>query len=302
MLKWLKLVRWPNLLIVVLLFSVFRFNFLEPFHVATALNNFQYFLLILSVMLVMAGGNIINDIYDRVADRINKPGKNLIGTAIKEKHARILYWALSVSGMLLGYFMGYTVGITILGSVHLIAFFLLWMYSTDFKYRALLGNVVVALLSSLVIVTIVLFDVVPANQDAIRLGQYNNLLLIFLAYAIFAFVTTLIREIIKDVQDVKGDKRAGGRTIAVRLSQTTVKAVVVTFQIALALSLLFLVYYFRQTLGIVIYVSVLVFAPVILSTVAVIRSKSPENWGLAAKLMKLVMVFGILSVIIFTYA
>ena len=250
----------------------------------------------------MAGGNIINDIYDRVADRINKPGKNLIGTAIKEKHARILYWALSVSGMLLGYFMGYTVGITILGSVHLIAFFLLWMYSTDFKYRALLGNVVVALLSSLVIVTIVLFDVVPANQDAIRLGQYNNLLLIFLAYAIFAFVTTLIREIIKDVQDVKGDKRAGGRTIAVRLSQTTVKAVVVTFQIALALSLLFLVYYFRQTLGIVIYVSVLVFAPVILSTVAVIRSKSPENWGLAAKLMKLVMVFGILSVIIFTYA
>lgn len=301
MVKWLNLVRWPNLLIVILIFSVFRFNFLEPFNVATSLSGFQYFLLMFSVMSLMAGGNIINDVYDKTADRINKPGKNLIGVKVPEKRARIVYWALSIIGMLLGYFMGYTVGIGMLGGIHLIAFFLLWMYSTDFKHRLFLGNFVVALLSSLVIVCIVLFDVIPANQDMIRTGKYNNLLFIFLGYSIFAFVTTFIREIIKDAQDVKGDKRMGGKTLPVVASAKVVKISIVGLQILLALSLIAITYYFRNSLSLVVYILVLIILPLILSTYSVANAKGYENWGFASKLMKLVMIFGILSVVVFTY-
>ena len=299
--KWLKLIRWPNLLIVILLFSVFRFNFLEPFGVATSLSNGQYILLMLSVMFIMAGGNVINDIYDKTADRINKPGKNLIGIEIKEKHARILYWTLSIAGLLLGYFMGYTVGITMLGSVHLIAFFLLWMYTTDFKHRVLLGNLVVSLLASLVIFCIVLFDVVPANQELISTGKYNNLLLIFAAYAAFAFFTTLIREIIKDAQDIKGDKRIGGKTFPILASEKTVKYFIVALQLLLTLSLIATIYYFKNSIGLVLYISILVVAPLAYSAVNVFKAKTYANWGLASKLMKLVMVFGIVSVVVFTY-
>ena len=302
MMKWLKVVRWPNLAIVILLFSVFRFNFLEPFKVATSLSGFQYFLLMFSVLCIMAGGNIINDIYDKTADRINKPGKNLIGTKITEKRARLVYWVLSITGMLLGYFMGYTVGIPMLGSIHLIAFFLLWMYSTDFKYRPLLGNLVVALLSALVIVCIVLFDVIPANQAMVRSGDYNNLLLIFLGYAIFAFVTTLIREIIKDAQDIKGDRRMGGKTLPVLASTKVVKITVVAMQVLLSLSLVAIAYYFKNTLSLVVYLSVLVNLPVLVSAYCVVKAKTNTNWGVSSKLMKLVMIFGILSVIVFTYA
>lgn len=302
MMKWLNLVRWQNLGIVILVFSVFRFNFLEPFNVATSLSGFQYFLLMFSVMCIMAGGNIINDIYDKTADRINKPGKNLIGIKIPEKRARVVYWVFSITGMLLGYFMGYTVGITMLGGIHLIAFFLLWMYSTDFKHRPLLGNFVVSLLASLVILCVVLFDVIPANQDLVRTGEYNNLLLIFLGYAIFAFVTTFIREIIKDAQDVKGDKRIGGKTLPVLASAKVVKTIIVVLQVLLALSLLAIVYYFRNSISLVLYISVLVVVPIAISAYSVTKAKGYDNWGLASKLMKLVMVSGILSVVVFTYA
>ena len=302
MMKWLNLVRWQNLGIVILVFSVFRFNFLEPFNVATSLSGFQYFLLMFSVMCIMAGGNIINDIYDKTADRINKPGKNLIGIKIPEKRARVVYWVFSITGMLLGYFMGYTVGITMLGGIHLIAFFLLWMYSTDFKHRPLLGNFVVSLLASLVILCVVLFDVIPANQDLVRTGEYNNLLLIFLGYAIFAFVTTFIREIIKDAQDVKGDKRIGGKTLPVLASAKVVKTIIVVLQVLLALSLLAIAYYFRNSISLVLYISVLVVVPIAISAYSVTKAKGYDNWGLASKLMKLVMVSGILSVVVFTYA
>lgn len=302
MMKWLNLVRWQNLGIVILVFSVFRFNFLEPFNVATSLSGFQYFLLMFSVMCIMAGGNIINDIYDKTADRINKPGKNLIGIKIPEKRARVVYWVFSITGMLLGYFMGYTVGITMLGGIHLIAFFLLWMYSTDFKHRPLLGNFVVSLLASLVILCVVLFDVIPANQDLVRTGEYNNLLLIFLGYAIFAFVTTFIREIIKDAQDVKGDKRIGGKTLPVLASAKVVKTIIVVLQVLLALSLLAIAYYFRNSISLVLYISILVVVPIAISAYSVTKAKGYDNWGLASKLMKLVMVSGILSVVVFTYA
>ena len=302
MMKWLKLIRWPNLLIVILLFTVFRFYFLEPFGVATSLSNGQYVLLMLSVMLIMAGGNVINDVYDKTADRINKPGKNLIGIEIKEKHARALYWVLSIIGMLLGYFMGYTVGITMLGSVHLIAFFLLWMYTTDFKHRFLLGNFVVSLLASLVLVCIVLFDVVPANQELISTGEYNNLLLIFAAYSVFAFFTTLIREIIKDAQDVKGDRRIGAKTFPIIAPAKAVKSAIGIIQVLLTLSLIGTIYYFKNSIGLVLYILTLVVVPLIISTVNVAKATTYQNWGLASKLMKLVMVFGVLSVVIFTYA
>ena len=296
--SWMRLIRWPNLAITAMIFAVFRYGFLYPLNVSTSLSDLKYFMLFLSVALVMAGGYIINDIHDRKADRINKKGKNVIGSKISETQARYTYWILSISGMLLGYFMGYTVGIKSIGSIHLIAFFLLWTYSTDFKHRPLLGNLVVSTLAGLVILVIPLFDVVPANRAIIE--EYQVLFMIFGAYALFAMWNTLIRELIKDVEDVEGDKRTGSRTLAILYGQKTSRILIIVLIALQILALLYPAYLFRENWMALAYILIMLIFPLAILILLVGRAQERKDWHTASNLSKLIMVLGIFSVVVIT--
>jgi len=300
--KWINIIRWPNLLIILMIFAVFRFGFLIPAGVSISLSDFQYFLLALSVIFITAAGYVVNDIHDRKADRINKPGKNTVGAqgGIPEKHARILYWILNSFGLALGYFMGYTVGLTILGSTHFIALLLLWMYSTDFKHRPFIGNFIVATLAALVLIIIPLYDVVPANRNYIE--QYIPLFYIFGAYAFFAFFTTLIREILKDAEDLKGDRKMGSKTLAVILTQKVFKILVNVLQIALLALIIWVGIFFKDLHLLLAYLSIFLIAPILLNIYWVHKAESSKQWNHAATLIKFVMLFGIASVLVITFA
>ncbi len=300
--KWINIIRWKNLLIVLFIFAAFRFGFLIPTEISISLSNFQYFLLALSVVLVTAAGFVVNDIHDRKADRINKPNKNTVGAqgGIPEKQARILYWILNGLGLALGYFMGYTVGLTILGSTHFIALLLLWMYSTDFKHRPFIGNFIVATLAALVLIIIPLYDVIPANRNYIE--QFTPLFYIFGAYALFAFLTTLIREILKDAEDLKGDRKMGSKTLAVVLTQKTFKLVVNLLQITLLALIIWVGVYFKDLYLLWAYFVLFLVLPILLNIYWVSTAENSKQWNRAATLMKFVMLFGIASVLVITFA
>jgi 4-hydroxybenzoate polyprenyltransferase len=253
----------------------------------------------LSVMMIMAGGNIINDVYDRNADRFNKPGKNKIGKEIAERTARIVYWVVSLIGLGLGYFMGYTVGITMLGSIHLIAFFLLWMYSTDFKHSPLLGNLVVSLLSAIAIVVIPLFDVVPANRSVI--SEYVMLFYIFGAYALFAFTTTLIRELVKDGEDFKGDHRVGSKTLALSMKPKNYKLFILFIIAIFEALILWVSYYFLDVPVLAAYLLLLIAIPMGVIAYWIWGAKEKKDWNKASLWIKIVMLFGISSVMVFSW-
>jgi 4-hydroxybenzoate polyprenyltransferase len=156
----------------------------------------RFFLLVTSTCIIAAAGYIINDYYDIKIDLVNKPERVVIGQGITRRYAILLHTLLSFTGVAIGFYLDWKIGV-----INFISAFLLWWYSNDLKRQPFIGNLVVGLLTGLSI----------AIVDA--LYQTGNLLIFI--YATFAFFITLIREVIKDIEDLKGDNTFGCRTIPI---------------------------------------------------------------------------------------
>lgn len=295
---WFRVLRVPNLLIIAFVFAVFRYAFLDKIGVGVALNEINYFLLMMSVILIAAGGNIINDIYDIRIDHVNRPGTNPIRTEIDEKTARIVFWILSVVGVALGYFISYLVQFPSLGSIHLISFFLLWMYNSDFKHRAVYGNLMVGFLSATMIILIPVFDFIPANKGS--LDTYMGLYLIYVAYALFAFFMSWAREMMKDLEDIKGDKKHGSRTFAVSYSLNANKNFIFIILLIVLFGLGAVFYLFWGKALQMTYIIGFLILPLLYTIYLMFKANNKEDWAKCSLLMKAIMLVGISSIGVFT--
>ncbi len=158
--------------------------------------DYGFHLLVLSTVLIAAGGYIINDYFDIKIDRINKPHRVWIGKTISRRSALLTHQIFSGLAILLVFPLGWkAVGI------HIFSTGLLWLYASGFKKKPFIGNFVVALLTALVIAEVAIIYS-PANR------------LIYM-YAVFAFFINLIREIVKDMEDIRGDEHHGARTLPI---------------------------------------------------------------------------------------
>lgn len=189
--------RFWNLFIIVLA-QYFTAVFLARPEVdyLVTLKNERFALLCLSSVLIAAAGYIINDYYDVKIDLINKPKRVIVGRILKRRVAMVLHTVLNFTGIGIGFMLSWKIGV-----INFISALVLWLYSNQLKRIALLGNFTVALLTALSIYIVNVFY------------EINNYMVI--AYALFAFSFTLIREIIKDMEDVKGDLTFGCRTFPV---------------------------------------------------------------------------------------
>lgn len=175
-------------------------------------NTLDYSLLIFSSLLIAGAGNIINDYFDIKADRINKPKEIIIGKYIKKRWAILSHWI----------FNGIAVGISIYLStkyqtlwfvfIHVVSVNLLWFYSLRLKKKLIIGNLVVAMMTGLIpCLTIIFFKVSnetnnifsPYHADSWSIFINYNLLYLL---ALCAFILNFSREIIKDIEDIKGDQ------------------------------------------------------------------------------------------------
>ncbi|MFC7670424.1 UbiA family prenyltransferase [Hymenobacter humi] len=138
------LVRWPNLLIMLLCLVLVRAGLLLPeLPLSTALLNARFGLLVLAALLVAAGGYIINDYYDVKIDAINRPDRLVIGRVVRRRKAMLAHLLLSGVGVLLAGWLHPVLGAVTLGTA-----LLLWGYSARFKRVALVGNVSIATLTA----------------------------------------------------------------------------------------------------------------------------------------------------------
>jgi 4-hydroxybenzoate polyprenyltransferase len=156
----------------------------------------RMFLLSLSTALIAAGGYVINDYYDVKIDLINKPGRVVVGKYMKRRVAMFIHIFLSLAGVILGFIVSWKLAV-----VNFLSAGLLWLYSNQLKRMPVVGNVSVALLTGLSIYIVHL--IFPDGHAMV------------IAYALFAFCFTLIREIIKDMEDLKGDSTFGCKTLPV---------------------------------------------------------------------------------------
>jgi 4-hydroxybenzoate polyprenyltransferase len=181
---------------------------------------------------------------------------------------------------------------------------LLWFYSKTFKRVFLLGNLVVAFTTSLTILVTYLFEAnLFRDMDPIAAAANEQILPQVLAYSVFAFLATLIREIIKDIQDIEGDREYGCKTVPVVLGIRTANGIV-TFLVVVLIGLLFLAqrYYFTEGMFLkVSYILVVLQLPLAALIFYLIPAQTKEDYGKLSDGMKIIMVLGIASMAVFHY-
>ena len=242
--KYLKLVRYQNLLLLAFMQLIFRFGFLKMQNIYLSLADWQYGLLDLSTVLLAAGGYVINDIFDQATDSENKPNKVIVGKNISEAKAYNIYVALNITGVGIGFYLSNVIQKPGFVAIFIIIAATLYLYASSLKQMLLVGNIIVALLLSFSVIIIGIFDLLPATYDGNQ-QLMSVMFRILLDYAIFAFIINFIREIVKDMEDVNGDYNQGMSTLPIALGiQRTGK---VAFGL-MALALLILLFYVNANL------------------------------------------------------
>lgn len=297
----LNLIRWKNLLMIALVQVLIKYALFLPFGVLTTLNGFNFSLLVLSTLCIAAAGNIINDIYDIETDLVNKPDKVIVGKIISEKKANTLFLVFNSIGVGLGFYLSYSVGRNGFFAIFVIISALLYIYASYLKQMLLIGNFVISILVALSIIIVGLFELLPVITPE---NQTTQLMLfkILLNYAIFAFLINLVRELAKDIEDIDGDYKAGMNTLPIAIGRE--RASKVLFAVSL-IPLLAVVYYmvtylYKQPVAIG-YFLIFIVAPLIYILIKSFNAETKKDVHHISGILKLVMLFGILSLLLFSY-
>lgn len=296
--SFLKVIRYQNLILLALMQLVFRYGFLESQSIPLALNDWQFALLVLSTVCIAAGGYLINNIFDRGTDEINKPNDVVIGKQISESMGYNLYIALNIVGVGIGFYLANAVYKSSFSAVFIIIAATLYVYANGLKQTLLIGNIIIALLLSLSILIIGIFDLLPMIVPENQAGM-GVIFKILIDYAVFAFIINFIREIVKDLEDVNGDYNQGMSTLPIVLGVTrTAKVVFGLSFIPLGL----IIYYINENLfsNDLYYASaygfLFILAPLLYFTIKVFSAKNQKDFHHLSNVLKFVIFFGILSI------
>jgi 4-hydroxybenzoate polyprenyltransferase len=282
---------------------VLRFGYLKLQAIPLALNNLQYILLVLSTICIAAGGYIINNIFDVETDRINRPKQVVVGESISEAMAYNMYAGFTITGVVIGFYLSNLIERPSFASIFIIIAATLYFYAANLKQSLLIGNIIVALLLSFSIIIVAIFDLIPVTNYSNR-ATMAILFKILLDYAIFAFVLNFIREIVKDLQDIKGDVNEGMVTLPIVFGVSrTVKLVFGMSIIPVVMVVYYLMtYVFVNGLMLSsIYGILLILAPLCYFTINMWSAKDKAEFSHLSQVLKVVVFFSIFSIAVITY-
>ncbi len=302
----LRLIRWPNLVFIIitqLLFQKCIYESIYPEHaIVERVDWYQFIVLIMATVFIAAAGYIINDYFDQNIDQINKPDKVVVNRIIRRRW--VIFWHLILSAFGL-FFTLHALPLHQFWHIalaNLAAVVALWIYSTTLKKKLLIGNVLISLLTAWVI-GIVFFAKYPLTDYAFihlapQKGHYFRLMIL---YASFAFIISLIREVIKDMEDVEGDRKYGCTTMPIAWGMNVSKVFVAVWMVVLIAALVILQIY---AIGIgwwksALYAIILIITPLFIALKWLIKAQSTKDFHTISTLVKLIMLTGILSMLFF---
>lgn len=234
----------------------------------------RLFILSTSTVLIAAGGYIINDYYDIKIDLINKPQRVVIGKAITRRYAILFHTVLSIIGVILGLVLSWKIAV-----VNLVSATVLWWYSNYLKRQPFIGNLVVALLTG---VAIWLVD-----------SLYKTGHMLIVTYAGFAFFMTLIREIIKDMEDLKGDQTFGCQTLPIVWGMRRTKYVIYVIVVIFLAVVILVDYHFRNLP--IHYFLLFLFPPMLWFIIRLITADTKRDFSWLSRFCKIILLLGIFS-------
>ena len=304
----LKLIRVENLLIIAITQICLKYFIFAPLNEFSKFTPFLFSISLLSTLLIAAAGYIINDYFDVKTDKINRPETVVIDVAIKRRWAMIMHIIFNGIGLLLGVYLALKCHHLRLLLFQILSITLLWFYSTHFKKQLLVGNIVVSILTATIPLMPFVYDYyLIGDIDLLSLVLFGSLIktltLIVLGYSAFAFLTSFAREVIKDMEDYKGDIQTGCKTMPIVWGMITSK-VVTFFVVVITIGLLLLAaskFYQEEKLIAVYYIIGLVILPLIILIIQTLKGKTSQDFKRASLILKFTMLTGIAFTFIFTY-
>ena len=237
---------------------------------------FSVLLASFAAAFTLSAGNIINDIYDLGIDKVNRPERPLPSGKISKNSALILYFLLIAASLILSWFINLYAFIIVI-----IATILLVLYSKFLKRVLFIGNILVALLTGLVFI----FGGVAVRNPSAAIIP-----------ALFAFLINFIREVVKDMQDVDGDKNAGVNTFPIRYGFQKSKILILLMTFTL---ILYTLYPFVARLYKIEYfmIVMIIVNPILVFSLKILfKDRSIKNLNMISNLLKLSMVFGLIAI------
>ncbi len=272
-----RLIRSRNILIVVLNQYMVRIFLIGPKEDwLSYLFDYKQLMLVFATISIASAGYIINDYFDVKIDLINKPREVIIGKYIKRRWAMLIHQMLNFIGIAIGFFLGLKVFL-----INIIAVSTLWFYSERFKKKAFIGNFLVASLTAFSLIILSVY--------------YQKNTLLVNVYALFAFSISLIREIIKDMEDIRGDARYGCRTLPIIWGIRRTKILLYIFIISFVIILISMAYILdNQHLIWIFSCSILPFSWFVYK---LYWADKRRDFTFLSRVCKLIMLIGILSMV-----
>ena len=312
-LDFLKLIRYKNLLIIVITQYLMRWCVIAPF--LNTINQEMQFseglfaLLVLSTVLIAAAGYAINDYFDVKTDFANHPESVIVGTKISRRWAMTYNNIFNFIGVAIGFWISYKIELINLGFLFLFVSGGLWFYSALYKKQLIIGNLIVALFAALVPLLTVIYEI-PLLNKVITPLSYDTfvisiMFLFITGYSVFAFLTTLAREIIKDIEDLEGDNEAGRQTIPVTWGIKVSKFIIISILAIIIILLSFISLHFFKDITLkdftllkvfisLFYIFFFIIVPLIYLTIKLTNANNKSQYHFISNGLKGVMLLGLL--------
>jgi len=309
--NYLKLIRLKNLIFIVFIQLAMRQVVLMPilqkygFDYSTV--NLQLLLLIIATVCIAAGGYVLNDYFDVKIDAINRPEKLIVNRHISKRNAMIFYQLTTATGIVAGLILAFLLRSFTLTFIFFVVPGLLWFYSSVYKRQFLIGNLIVSFSAALTVL------VVAISELAFLQREYGNLIFetpvpgqIYLwigGFSFFSFLVSWIREIVKDMEDIEGDRELECRTMPVKWGVAKTKwlvyfLIILTSILLLVTNILIVDFQGSLTLRYIIFGLII---PLTVALLFLVRAKIPADFHRISTLLKFVMLTGVMYSFIFYY-
>lgn len=303
-----RLIRWPNLFFIALTQALFYYCIILPslpssyYLLHDKLTVPLFILLVVASILIAAAGYIINDYFDINIDQVNKPEKMVVEKIIKRRWAIVFHLILTITGIGISFYVALKANLLIFPA-NIISALLLWFYSTTFKKKLLSGNIIISALTAWTIFVLYFavntIYIVTHNFPYEITRGINHIYKFAALYGGFAFIISLIREVIKDMEDMEGDARYGCKTMPIEWGIPASKVFVAVWLIVLIAALAVIQFYVLQ-LGwwlSAVYCILLIILPCIWVLNKLYKAQVPADYHKLSSVIKLIMLTGILSMV-----
>lgn len=305
-----RLIRWPNLIFIALTQSLFYYCIIVP-SLPVGYNGLPYkltqpvfYLLLTASVFIAAAGYIINDYFDINIDQVNKPDKMVVEKIIKRRWAILLHWIITSVGLLISLYVSFKTSFIII-IANMLCTLLLWVYSTTFKKQLLSGNIIISLLTAWTVM-VLYFATNNTYHFTIQFPPeiftaMNRIFKFAVLYAGFAFIISLVREVVKDIEDIQGDAKYNCKTMPIVWGIQSSKVFAGVWLVVLTGALSIILFYALQ-LGwwlATLYCSIMVVAPLIWILRKLYTAQNTQQYHKLSSIIKLVMLSGIVSMLLF---